>query len=523
MSKTTDENFLGKGRSASVYKVKASGKTIARKVFTGSRTADFVMSLFYGAPVDYQWCEAAVKTAFYRRKVLAELLDFWFGDVLTISKPIGTGKDEETGYFYLDAEFVKGEAAELYNPFSIKHISEYHDLKDKIFPDLQQKLMESGFIGTVWQAGYGQPCSIANFLCVKYAEDMEKERWVWIDAESGVPALASHSIFKQLGFYIPQAIKRGRVLFDDVDEEILNLYILENEKDLRKKLGEKGFSELQNDISLLITEFNKWREETRFTRILKYFRNKEVISEDKYTNLLSKKDSKLGFMLGIYFPRQLKMGLSFIGNKLLKIVKTFNPVKWCLFFIKSGISRKYRIEKSRNFVIKRIGEWEELGRITNKQKGSLEKELYLRESNQYLADFGVFLALKPFGYFVKLCIVPILLFYGLLSPEAVVFIFAFFSLSIRFLYAFIRALEDLIRHGSFPYIAVLVAPIPTLGTLAYPCQMVHSARKGHTVSRFIMYEVFSAIAKKIPIWGGYNSEIEYFLNRKAYKIIKASE
>jgi len=135
----------------------------------------------------------------------------------------------------------------------------------------------------------------------------------------------------------------------------------------------------------------------------------------------------------------------------------------------------------------------------------------------------VFLALKPFGYFVKLCIVPILLFYGLLSPEAVVFIFAFFSLSIRFLYALVRCLEDLILHGSFPYIAVLIAPIPTLGTLAYPCQMVHSARKGHTVSQFIMYEVFSAIAKKIPIWGGYNAEIEYSLNRLAYKMIKASE
>ncbi len=517
-----NKSFLGKGRSASVYKVKSSGKTVARKVFTGSRAADLVMSLFYGAPVDYQWCEAAVETAFFRRKVLAKLLEFWFGEQLTIAKPVATGIDDETGAFYLDAEFIKGESAELYNPFSIEHISEYHDLKDTIFPELQQKLIDSGFVGTLWQAGYGQPCSIPNFLCVKYAEDVAKEKWVWIDAESGVPALASHSIGIQLSFYIPQALKRGRVLFDDIDAKTLYAYLDANSEDLIGKLGNEEYSELKTDVDLLIEQYEKWRSESRFSRMLKYFRFKEIISNDVFEKYLSGEKSKAGFMLSIYLPRQLRVGLNSVCHKITKLAKTFNPVKWCRFFIKSGLSRTYRIEKSRSFVMKRIVEWRELGRISVKESELLEQELHYRESSQYLADFGVFLALKPFGYFVKLCVLPLLLLYGWISAEAALLIILFFSISLRLLYALLRALEDFIRYRSFPYIAVMVAPIPTFGTLAYPCQMVHSARKGHSVSQFIMYEVFSAIAKWFPIWGGYNSEIEYFLNRQAYRIIKVS-
>ena len=126
--------------------------------------------------------EAAIKSAFFRRKVLSKLLSCWFGDRLTIAAPIGTGKDQQTGYLYLDTDFIKGETARLYNPFSLAHISEYHDLKKMIFPQLQSHLMSAGFIGTLWQVGYGQPCSIPNFMCVKFDEDKTKEKWVWIDA-----------------------------------------------------------------------------------------------------------------------------------------------------------------------------------------------------------------------------------------------------------------------------------------------------------------------------------------------------
>ncbi len=519
---SVEKSFLGHGRSASVYKIESSGKLTARKIFTGSSTANFVMSLFYGAPVDYQWCEPAVKTAFYRRKVFVKLLQFWFGDQLTIAAPIGTGKDEESGAYYLDAEFIKGEVAELYNPFSISHISEYHDLKEVLFPKLQAKLRESGFIGTLWQVGYGQPCSIPNFLCIKYSDDVKKEQWIWIDAESGVPALASYSLAKQLSFYIPQAIKRRRVLFDDIDEVILNRYVEDYRSQLTEKLGEAGYVELKADVEKLIGHYNEWRRDTRFFHIIKYFCHKNIISEDKFNRLSSGQDSKLAFMLFFYAPRQIKMGVKFIFRKIANIAKRFNPLKWFIFFLRSALSRKYRIQKSGDFVLKRIGDWEELNRVTPKEADLLRDELNCPESNQYLADFGVFLALKPFGYFVKLCVVPVLMIYGVISPQTVVFIFAFFSLSLRFIYALLRCIEDLIFHRSFPYIALLVAPIPTFGTLAYPCQMVHSARKGHTISKFIIYEIFSAVAKKIPIWGGDNSEIEYYLNRQAYRLIKAS-
>jgi mRNA-degrading endonuclease RelE of RelBE toxin-antitoxin system len=318
-------------------------------------------------------------------------------------------------------------------------------------------------------------------------------------------------------------LKRGRALFDDIDADILLKYIDDNSKKLTDKLGDQEFSDLKIDVESLLKHYCDWRGETRFTRICKYFAFKKIISKVECDGLLSGEKSKSRFMLTTYFPRQFQMINKFICRKTANLAKAFNPLKWTLFFIKSGLSRKYRIEKSQNFVIRRIDEWRELNRISENESEMLKKELYLLESNQFLSDFGVFLALKPFGYFVKLFIIPFFLIYGWLSPETAVFIIVFFSLSVRFLYAFFRSLEDLLLHKSFPYIALLVAPIPSVGTLAYPCQMLHSAIKGHTISQFIMYEVFSTISKKIPIWGGDNSEVEYFLNRCAYKMIKATE
>jgi len=68
----------------------------------------------------------------------------------------------------------------------------------------------------------------------------------------------------------------------------------------------------------------------------------------------------------------------------------------------------------------------------------------------------------------------------------------------------------------------LVSPLPMIGTLAHPCQMLHSARKGHSISQFIIYEVLSTAAAKIPVFGGYGSEIEYQLNRVGFKLVMFS-
>ena len=521
--KQTTKKFLGKGRSAEVFRLTISRKAVARKIFTGSAAADFVMSFFFGTPVDYQWNEAAVKTAYYRRKVLAFLLKAHFGKSLRIAEALGYGHDQDFNAYYLDAEFCKGELPALYTPFSNTHIGEYQELNDGILPELQSMLLETGFTGTVWQAGYGQPCAVANFLCESFSDTAGESRWVWIDAESGVPAVASHNPVKQLTFYIPQMLRRGRPLFDDIDQEVLFQYLENNSEFLEDKLGSAGLNNLRSDAEELISAYRLWRKETRLSRVVKYLCFQRKIPSDYAEALLAGKASRIMFMLTVYFPLLCTKILSASARKVVKLVKAFSPTRWCIFFLMSGVSRKYRIEKSRGFVIRRIREWKKLGRITSKEAGVLEKELYIRESSQYLADFGVFLALKPFGYFVKLCILPVLLLYGLISPQTAVFIIAFFSISLRFTYAVIRAVEDLLRGRGFPYIALLVAPVPSFGTMAYPCQMVHTARKGHEASRFIVYEVCSTIAAKFPIWGGYNSELEYFLNRLAYKVIKASE
>ena len=44
-----------------------------------------------------------------------------------------------------------------------------------------------------------------------------EKHWVWIDMESGVPALFPLSPLALFRFYLPRALRYGRPMFDDID------------------------------------------------------------------------------------------------------------------------------------------------------------------------------------------------------------------------------------------------------------------------------------------------------------------
>lgn len=45
--------------------------------------------------------------------------------------------------------------------------------------------------------------------------------------------------------------------------------------------------------------------------------------------------------------------------------------------------------------------------------------------------------------------------------------------------------------------------LPTIGTIAYPVQIIYSATgKQSRVAQLIVYDVFTHIGSKIPAWGG---------------------
>lgn len=81
----------------------------------------------------------------------------------------------------------------------------------------------------------------------------------------------------------------------------------------------------------------------------------------------------------------------------------------------------------------------------------------------------------------------------------------------RTIYTSWRSLQAAISQQEIPWIALLVELIPTAGILAYPCQIIWSAKgKKQKIARFIVYDFFTRIGAKIPAWGGEDTNTEHF-------------
>lgn len=511
--------FIGKGRSGSVYKLHGPDGLTARKIFTGSRAAKLLHLLFYGAPCDYIWCESAVQAAFHRRQVLNRLVSFWFGERLHLATTYGWGWSEKEKGWFLDTEFISGHSARLYSPFYYGQKAEIHDLQGHILPTLQKHLSKAGFVGTVWQTGYGQPCAIPNFLCVDDDHEGGPPRWAWIDAESGVPAIVSYDLRALFGFYIPQALKHRRVLFDDLDADTLRGYLAEHDAGLRTHLGEEDFTAFMHEVEELIDAHRRWSQETRFSRSLGFYRAKGLISDAEYADYLQHPVSWYWHLLTSQLRRLPRRLWSRIREGMPKFLTLVNPLRWIRFFYSLFFSRSYRLEISCAYARYGINEWRKSQRITGEEAEILESELLSRDSSQYLADFGVHLSMKPLGWILRLTLVPFLLLNGVISIEVSGILVVFMGTILRTLYALIRGIEDFFMGRGLPGLALLVAPIPSLGALAYPCQMLHSARKRHLISQFIIYESCSAVAAHIPVWGGRDTLWDHRFNRLAHAII----
>jgi len=510
-------DFLGNGRSAVVYKCRRDGQDVARKIFCGTDLTNLILTIFYGSPVDYKWSEAAISTAYHRRKVLKGLLKFWFGGEITIADSVTTGIHNETNEQYMDTEFIKGRVASLYNPFIEEKITEFTDLKYTIFPKLQGELMKSGMDGTVWQAGYGQPCAIPNFL---YSDELKK--WIWIDAESGVPAIVSYNVRKLISYYIPKALKFGRVMFDSLDCESFKTYIDQNRDAIKAALSDDQFSEFSKSCDGLIESSMAWQSTTRNERSRGYFLFAGKINEEQNEYYAKHSILWLLFLIRWFITNDFPKLFKHLIEKVGKYAKRLNPVKLLKFCFQSLTSSEYRIETAHNHIERKIETWHDKSRLTDEQAAILHSELDDNSARKYLSDFGVFLLFKPLGYIIR-GVVAVMLTQGMVSNTTAVFVFSFISIILRTSYSLFRCIEDMIARKEISWVALLISPLPMVGTLAHPCQMLHSARKGHSISQFIIYEILSSISAKIPIFGGHESEIEYQLNRLGFSLVRFSE
>ncbi len=512
--------LLGNGRSAVVYRMLTKHGDTARKIFTGSTVAALAHLSFYGAALDYRWNEAAIKSAYYRRKVLRLFLKCWFGDSLCIADAYGWGRDEVEDAYYLDTEFSSGQLTHFFSPFLSKQNKEIDHLRNELMPRLQEHLIEAGLVGTVWQAGYGQPCAFPNFLCLRGGEDVGDLKWVWIDAESGVPAIVSYHFPALFKFYIPQALKRGRVLFDDLDPDQLRSYIQENDIILKRTLSSDEWGKLNEYVDDLIGAHSLWALETRLTRSVGYYFFRGIISGEQRDYYLQHKIHWYGFLI-CYLSKRIPRKLNQKFSNFVSFVKErVHPLEWFRILAKGLVSPTFRLDLSRKVVMRGIDLWCSKNRITIEQKEALVLELHDNEKCIWLEDFGVHLVIKPLGYLLRFTLIPLLIHFNLISVGVAGILFVFMGNLLRTTYTVFRAMECMLKRRPIPWVALLVSPIPSIGTLAFPCQMFHSARKGHLISQMIIYESCSLGVVGLPIWGGRDNGWEHWANHIAHRLVR---
>ena len=293
----TDERIIGKGRSGIVYllnpdtvseRLESSGLITVDPVwqekgdFSGTVEKRFeahgflkgAQTLAFGAPV-YDNDKDTVLAAYHRRFVLDDLCEYWFEGKLRVAKPRYVQYDQLSKSFALAAEFIKGRAPKILSPFN-HDTSELTDLVEttQIF---QAHLIEAGFVGTLWQAGYGNPVGLNNYLLDTQSPSQNGNKWVMIDCESGASPYVPIR-WKAFRHYVKESLRLKRLLFDDVDIVQLKLYVSKQEGGLQEKLGSERHEILLSNIVKLEEHQSHWLSRTRIERGIAYKQAKGEIS-----------------------------------------------------------------------------------------------------------------------------------------------------------------------------------------------------------------------------------------------------
>src|SRR3989344_5359486 len=275
---------LGQGRSGIVLlDLDSAGNPLVRKIFTSgdwlTKAANYVVQ---GVPNPYCWNEQAIASTESSAGILSDLVEYWFSDKLRVAGLKGHNWNDEYRSWELGAEFVDGRHASLHHQFSGGRGDELGDLVNNVMVPLQRKLQESGFDGLVWQAGLGNPVAANNFLLEGNGKNGYK--WVWIDLQSGVPALIpllfplTKSSWRH---YIPKSMSHKHPLFDDADITKLKAYIFDHEEGLKDKIGAVRYSSLRENVFKLEKNQKEWKSMKRAHRSIGYGVKKENISPEQ--------------------------------------------------------------------------------------------------------------------------------------------------------------------------------------------------------------------------------------------------
>ena len=161
--------------------------------------------------------------------------------------------------------------------------------------------------------------------------------------------------------------------------------------------------------------------------------------------------------------------------------------------------------------------WRERGFLTRDDTRAIRRSMRQGDAAEYVADFGVHLALKLPVNLLRYVVVPALYATGVIASGWIAAgLFVFMTPVCRTLYSLWRCGRAVLRGRRAPWLALLVGAIPTFGNAAYPLQLLAaSARGGAAAAAFLVHDIFSATGRRLPIWGGRDTRMEHRANRIA--------
>ena len=493
---------------------------MARKVFDSDTLTKAVHYLCSGAPNAYIWNEQAVHAALLRRRVTGALVRLWFGTKLRVAEAYDYAWDGQARAFALDCEFIAGGHVQLLHPFTEAEQGQLGDLRRQVLRPLRQRLVEAGLDGLVWQAGRGNPVALNNFLRDDHCGDNGAGRWVWIDLESGVPALVPINPLDLIGFYLPKSWRHRCALFDDVDVPKLRAYLSSHQGELEGALGAERLTALVEDIDALEDSQRRWKSVPRHQRGITYRLLKGRLSQSQadwytrhpvlwYARELSRAYRPLfRLMVGavIAVAAQLRK------VNLLKAVKALGLVL---------ISQRYRTQVAHEYVAGRIARWQQRRQMRAADAAELHRGLEADETSAYLTDFGMHLGVKPVVKTMQWWVLPTLLATGQISPLLFGLLWVQGGAIVRTLYTLGRLCQNAVRRQELPWVALVVGMLPVVGNLAFPLQLLFSGAHAHApIARFIIYDTFGRIGRWTPIWGGPDTLTEHLFNRLPHWLIR---
>jgi hypothetical protein len=186
------------------------------------------------------------------------------------------------------------------------------------------------------------------------------------------------------------------------------------------------------------------------------------------------------------------------------------------------VSQRYRVAIARQHIAARIHHWHHRHQIDDAEAEYLLMRLNRDKVSDYLNDFSVHLGLKLFVKSLEYIVVPSLFAVGAINGLLMLLWLLAGGPVYRTLYTLVRMIQAILHRQEIPWVAFWVGLLPTLGTVAYPMQIIYSATgKQSRVAQFIVYDVFTRIGSKIPAWGGEDTATEHFFNHWASRIIRS--